>query len=475
MEPLLDLGSVVVFAVALFAACHNYARLQVVFRSIIFTLLCVFTFTFFFREYETASILWFYVFPPVVFYLLGLREGIFWLIPFFVPVLLLCFAPGVFPIKPLGVPFILRFLTSLTLLTFFSAVVESLRMGSLSALVQANRDLQKATEELTELSGLTPICSYCKRIRDDKGYWNDLEAYLASHSRAQISTGLCDACAKEAGNDAPARGATGELSNLLAGRLRAHEDHEKAKRLFVLRTSVLILFAIWGFAARDLWQGNILEGAVQFGFSLVFLGGVITLWRNKGTAVIYSLMLGVIFILLVHPFFGSAPELPEFLWLFLFIVPANYLRGAKKGFFWSMGLLLVALVIFLEPPFLTKVPGSAGFAVLFPMAYIVVFLISWNMERLRERYTRSMELSLDQIRETYMSIRTLKGLVPVCASCKAMRDDEGFWSSVEVYLGAHTHIDLTHGICADCLEKEFPDVYEIMLKEEKIPPPPERS
>lgn len=58
-------------------------------------------------------------------------------------------------------------------------------------------DLKKALAEVKQLSGLLPICSYCKKIRDDKGYWNKIEAYIAKHSDAQFSQGICDDCLQQ--------------------------------------------------------------------------------------------------------------------------------------------------------------------------------------------------------------------------------------------------------------------------------------
>jgi hypothetical protein len=57
-------------------------------------------------------------------------------------------------------------------------------------------ELQEALANVKKLSGLIPICSSCKKIRDDKGYWNQLEKYLLEHSDATLSHGLCPECAK---------------------------------------------------------------------------------------------------------------------------------------------------------------------------------------------------------------------------------------------------------------------------------------
>ena len=61
-------------------------------------------------------------------------------------------------------------------------------------LLDANEQLKSAMAEVKVLSGLLPICSYCKKIRDDKGYWNQIETYIHDHSEAQFSHSICREC-----------------------------------------------------------------------------------------------------------------------------------------------------------------------------------------------------------------------------------------------------------------------------------------
>jgi GAF domain-containing protein len=61
-----------------------------------------------------------------------------------------------------------------------------------------------------------------------------------------------------------------------------------------------------------------------------------------------------------------------------------------------------------------------------------------------------------QMAEALEKVKTLHGLLPICAWCKRIRDDQGYWSQVEAYLREHTGADFTHGICPDCLEKQRP-------------------
>jgi len=62
------------------------------------------------------------------------------------------------------------------------------------ALAQRVRQLEEALSRVKTLQGLLPICSYCKKIRNDRNYWQQVEGYISDHSEAQFSHGICPEC-----------------------------------------------------------------------------------------------------------------------------------------------------------------------------------------------------------------------------------------------------------------------------------------
>jgi hypothetical protein len=58
-------------------------------------------------------------------------------------------------------------------------------------------ELQEAAKEIKNLRGILPLCSYCKKIRNDKGYWEQVDVYIHKHSLADVSHSICPECAKE--------------------------------------------------------------------------------------------------------------------------------------------------------------------------------------------------------------------------------------------------------------------------------------
>ena len=65
---------------------------------------------------------------------------------------------------------------------------------------------------------------------------------------------------------------------------------------------------------------------------------------------------------------------------------------------------------------------------------------------------------IESLKKALNEIKTLRGILPLCAYCKKIRDDEGYWEQVEIYIRKHSEADVSHGICPDCVKKHFPNV-----------------
>jgi len=73
-----------------------------------------------------------------------------------------------------------------------------------------------------------------------------------------------------------------------------------------------------------------------------------------------------------------------------------------------------------------------------------------------------------ELKQALAEVRTLKGIVPICANCKNVRDDQGYWNRVESYLNEHTEADFTHAVCPDCMKRLYPQFEDVSdVKETK--------
>jgi PAS domain S-box-containing protein len=77
-----------------------------------------------------------------------------------------------------------------------------------------------------------------------------------------------------------------------------------------------------------------------------------------------------------------------------------------------------------------------------------------------KRAEREREKLIHELQEALANIQMLRGLLPICPSCKKIRDDKGYWNQMESYIQNHTFAELTRSICPECLKKLCPDLID---------------
>lgn len=74
----------------------------------------------------------------------------------------------------------------------------------------------------------------------------------------------------------------------------------------------------------------------------------------------------------------------------------------------------------------------------------------------RQRVQQERDHLIEALQAAPADVKTLRALLPICASCKKIRDDEGYWQQIEVYVRDHTHAEFSHSICPICFETLYP-------------------
>ena len=85
-------------------------------------------------------------------------------------------------------------------------------------------------------------------------------------------------------------------------------------------------------------------------------------------------------------------------------------------------------------------------------------IIGWYYGILKVEKMAREEL-IENLQKALEDVKTLSGMLPICAWCKNIRNDEGYWQKIEAYLKSNSDLDFTHGICNDCAKKEYPELY----------------
>lgn len=108
--------------------------------------------------------------------------------------------------------------------------------------------------------------------------------------------------------------------------------------------------------------------------------------------------------------------------------------------------------------------GVAGSALMLTGVILIkpLFLALRSAEERQRTLAQGLQEALD-------NIKVLKTMLPICANCKKIRDDNGYWQSVESYISAHSDTTFSHGICPDCIRKLYPEFCDEILA--KCPTP----
>ena len=75
----------------------------------------------------------------------------------------------------------------------------------------------------------------------------------------------------------------------------------------------------------------------------------------------------------------------------------------------------------------------------------------------RKRVEIEKDKLIVELQDALGKVKTLSGLLPICASCKKIRDDKGYWNQIEIYIRSHSNAEFSHGICPDCVKTLYPD------------------
>jgi PAS domain S-box-containing protein len=83
----------------------------------------------------------------------------------------------------------------------------------------------------------------------------------------------------------------------------------------------------------------------------------------------------------------------------------------------------------------------------------------------RQKLEEENEHLISDLQESLKKVKLLSGLLPICASCKSIKDDKGRWSKVETYIANHSEATCSHGICPECAERLYPEIYTSIKRE----------
>ena len=159
-----------------------------------------------------------------------------------------------------------------------------------------------------------------------------------------------------------------------------------------------------------------------------------------------------------------------FIWTGLGPLFAFFLLGARVGFMFSAFTVPICVILFINSH--PNLPSVAYFNVIIFILWVVALSLYYEITRantekalirdIKERHQKEEELLVinQNLQEAIDHIKKLRGLLPICAACKNIRNDKGYWEQIEVYIGDRSEAEFSHGICPDCARRLYPDLYK---------------
>jgi hypothetical protein len=143
-----------------------------------------------------------------------------------------------------------------------------------------------------------------------------------------------------------------------------------------------------------------------------------------------------------------------------------------KPWGWIIGTGVYFEEIHKEIAGLTKGLFCISIAVMLFTFLLSLYIVRNTLKEMNKRLTAEKELNqykddleylvekrTAELREAMSEVKILSGFLPICASCKKIRDDKGYWNQIESYIRDHSEAEFSHGICPDCAEKLYPELY----------------
>jgi hypothetical protein len=245
-------------------------------------------------------------------------------------------------------------------------------------------------------------------------------------------------------------------------------DADEKNRLYhFLFFQLVCIPTTLGFGLYNLWNANLLPAFLDIGLALSIGLSWNLLAKLPSHLVVYRINLLFFGGILLYMLGDGGAGGSMILWMPTFPLTAFFLLGSAEGLVWTGALFSGAAgLLWIAPRWLPVHPYESQFSLRFAASFLVVSLFAYWFEQLRQHYKERMEAEqrrlLDEraaLQEALSKVRQLSGMLPICAACKKVRDDQGYWTQIEAYIRDHSDAEFSHSLCPDCGDRLYPGIY----------------
>ena len=233
---------------------------------------------------------------------------------------------------------------------------------------------------------------------------------------------------------------------------QSSSDHkttfQRTLKFYVLASFNVFSFIVFlGYGVYNLVHHHFTIGIFEVGVSLVLAVTLYFVFKKKSTDVPGTVNIIVLQIMAAYLYITGGVSNSGIFWLFLFPITYFFFKGSRAGVIWFLlQLAMMSIVFTLSRLHYIAIPYSSLFFTVSVMVLIIEAAVLFVHEKITE--------------DNLAQIKILRGLLPICSSCKKIRQDDGYWNHIELYIKEHSDATFTHGLCPDCARKLYPDLFE---------------
>jgi len=242
-------------------------------------------------------------------------------------------------------------------------------------------------------------------------------------------------------------------------------DDRQRRRNFLTFSGSLGFITLLVFMVFDYQEGNLSEIFLDVFMCTVIVSGGVAVFKYNLDRLAYCVGINLVSLTLLYDVAIGAggtgglfwlPTMPLFIFFFLerteSVISAILFYGC-------------ATILLMFPAWLNTFPYDVSVGSRYLNALFFIVIIAYGLESSRHRSARLLKQSYDELKshkekleQALSEVKTLSGLLPICANCKKVRDDKGYWNQIESYVREHSEAEFSHGICPSCARELYPDV-----------------
>lgn len=241
---------------------------------------------------------------------------------------------------------------------------------------------------------------------------------------------------------------------------------KRRRHLFFYMCMAVGIPVIIGFLITDYWEGDTIEFILDGFTGSILVAAIIGIRVYGADLIVYRLGL----ILLALSFFGGviigSGKGTLLYWLYMMPLFFLFFLGKSEGSLGTIIFFVILAILLINPLHLSIYNYDLQVSIRFLVSLVFVSIMAYGLEFSRQWFSELLTTEHDkllvekkQLEEALNKIHILKGLLPMCANCKKIRDHEGDWQPIEAYLSERSAVEFSHGICPDCKAKLYPEIY----------------